>query len=276
MTLPSDSSQKMYPNNTVTHYYTHLSRPVDLQGTWQVGLAEISFPHSWHTIRRQHKMSWTIKVPGRPSKKYVLPPGIYHSAEEVIERMNEIMKHKFTPEEIEERKRNAEKVDHIDVVDYDIHFGFDRISRTATVTFNTPESLRETDLVRLKINRNLVRLLGLPRELSGTCLGPGVYAGTHTVDLTQGFHALHVYCDLVNHRHVGDILSPLLRHVPFSLHVRRDDYTETQVFNPVYFMSLQRNNFNTVEIDIRDDVGEPVPFESRKVVVTLVFRKIAP
>ena len=38
------------------------------------------------------------------------------------------------------------------------------------------------------------------------------------------------------------------------------------------YVPVSRKEFNTVEIDIRDDTGRPVPFEFGKVVATLHFR----
>ena len=39
------------------------------------------------------------------------------------------------------------------------------------------------------------------------------------------------------------------------------------------YVTVSRKEFNTVVIDIRDDTGRPVPFEFRKVVATLHFRR---
>ena len=38
------------------------------------------------------------------------------------------------------------------------------------------------------------------------------------------------------------------------------------------YVPVSKKEFNTVEIDIRDDTGRPVPFEFGKVITTLHFR----
>ena len=43
VTLPSDSSMNTYPDNTVAHYVTKLPRPINLDGDYEVALAELIY-----------------------------------------------------------------------------------------------------------------------------------------------------------------------------------------------------------------------------------------
>ena len=71
---------------------------------------------------------------------------------------------------------------------------------------------------------------------------------------------------------VGDAQVPLLRIVPVE---GRDGeiITITRVFDPIQYCPLLQRRFQTVEIDIRDDMGSMVPFERGRVVATLHCRK---
>src|SRR5580698_7979 len=51
LTLPSNSSAKYYPGNTVANYLTRLQAPISLTGEWEVALAELIFPRSWYTYK---------------------------------------------------------------------------------------------------------------------------------------------------------------------------------------------------------------------------------
>ena len=69
---------------------------------------------------------------------------------------------------------------------------------------------------------------------------------------------------------VGDIKALLLRVVDAAENVGDTIH--------ILCMTLQyvpgsKTEFNTVEIDIRDDTGRPVPFEFGKVITTLHFRR---
>ena len=50
MTLPSNASMKMHPDNTLTHYVTALPQRIDLTGEWECGLAEVQYPHTWYNV----------------------------------------------------------------------------------------------------------------------------------------------------------------------------------------------------------------------------------
>ena len=46
MTLPSNASMKIYPNNTVAKYTTQLPTNIELDGEWEVALTEIMYNNS--------------------------------------------------------------------------------------------------------------------------------------------------------------------------------------------------------------------------------------
>jgi hypothetical protein len=47
LTLPSNSSMNYFPNNTLTHYTKKLPKIMELDGTWEIGLAEIQYKEAW-------------------------------------------------------------------------------------------------------------------------------------------------------------------------------------------------------------------------------------
>jgi hypothetical protein len=53
LTLPSNASMKYYPDNTMAKYTTTLSNRIELDGDWEVGLAEIIYPCSWYNVKQQ-------------------------------------------------------------------------------------------------------------------------------------------------------------------------------------------------------------------------------
>ena len=69
---------------------------------------------------------------------------------------------------------------------------------------------------------------------------------------------------------VGDIKAPLLRVVDAAGYL--GDLIHRLYTTPQY-VPVSKKEFNTLEIDIRDDTGRPVKFEFGKVVATLHVRK---
>lgn len=50
LTLPSNSSEKYYPNNTLTEYRTHLVQPLNFEDSHEVALTEIAVPTQWSCL----------------------------------------------------------------------------------------------------------------------------------------------------------------------------------------------------------------------------------
>ena len=48
--LPSNASGDVYPDNTIASYKTHLSQPIQLNGSWMISLLEVIYPITWTTI----------------------------------------------------------------------------------------------------------------------------------------------------------------------------------------------------------------------------------
>ena len=88
--------------------------------------------------------------------------------------------------------------------------------------------------------------------------------------MRRGFESLYVYSSIVEPRIVGDKISPLLRIVPITgIHGEM----VTASFDHVQYIPVLSREFGSVETEIRDDTGRPVPFERGKVTVTLHFRR---
>ena len=80
------------------------------------------------------------------------------------------------------------------------------------------------------------------------------------MDPNRGFNSLYVYCDAAESIPVGDIKAPLLRVVDAAGHFC--DLIHRLYTTPQY-VPVSKKEFNTLEIDIRDDTGRPVPLEYR-------------
>ena len=55
LTLPSDSSKRYYPENTTACFKTKLSDRIDLDGEYEVGLAQLIYPRSWYNFNNRDK-----------------------------------------------------------------------------------------------------------------------------------------------------------------------------------------------------------------------------
>jgi hypothetical protein len=60
VTLPSDSSAKYYPNNTVARFVTKLPETIRLQGQYEMTLVEIIYPHNWYNVSDENKDNYYL------------------------------------------------------------------------------------------------------------------------------------------------------------------------------------------------------------------------
>jgi hypothetical protein len=88
LTLPSNSCMTYCPNNTLTHYTTKFQKITDLDGTWEIGLAEIQYLHSWYSVKNNE--AW-LKVHFNKESELqkhlvLLTDGYYSSAKRIPHR----------------------------------------------------------------------------------------------------------------------------------------------------------------------------------------------
>ena len=79
-----------------------------------------------------------------------------------------------------------------------------------------------------------------------------------------------VYSDVVDFSVVGDCRAQLLRVVNVPTQSNFGDAVNI-VYEKPYYLPLSQRDISSIEIDIKDDSGEPVGFQFGRVEVTLHF-----
>ena len=92
---------------------------------------------------------------------------------------------------------------------------------------------------------------------------------TSVIDMAQGFYSLFVYTNVVESRVFGECVVMFLRIVPIK---GKHGDVVSKSFDNIQYIPVLHKEFATIEIDIRDDTGRRVLFESGRVTVTLHFR----
>ena len=88
--------------------------------------------------------------------------------------------------------------------------------------------------------------------------GSASYTASDTLSLTRRIHYLYVYSNINQLIRIGDTQAPLLAILPFDKskcvpHIER-------TFKYPMYISLMRNHIAQIDIEIRDDAGQLVPF----------------
>ena len=134
------------------------------------------------------------------------------------------------------------------------------------VLFQIPEG------VKVKIHRGLAHVLGLNDEAiidSSRNIYP-----TRGVDLNHGVHAIFIYTDIIRHQLVGEAEVPLLRTVRMKSFTGGDrPEMDTVVYTHPHYILVSKQYIDSIEIDIRTDTGDRVPYNTGKVISKLHFRQ---
>ena len=241
LVLPSNSSMLTHPNNTLAQYITNLPRRISLSGVWECGITEIHYPHDWDNVRNARL---TVEHDGNVETDAYFEYGYYDSPKAFA------------------KKLNGDKPGRV-------KFSYEPVTQKFVANLKS-----ETTFT---LYGDLPDILGFGAG-TGDSISTSLASSTRSMvvigysiaDLRRGFEPLYIYSSIVEPRIVGGKIAPLLRIVPITGSHRE---MVTTRFDHVQYIPLLSREFGSVETEIRDDTGRPVPFERGKVTVTLHFRR---
>jgi hypothetical protein len=176
-----------------------------------------------------------------------LPPGYYNTMEEITTKINAGLANSLATTRISNR---------IPV------FKYDKVSRKLSAKIYKGQ--------QIIFSESLCVILGIgQKNVIYTSLETTTWTSDGTCDPHRRIQSLFVYCDVLEHVPVGDVKAPLLRIVGVS---GKEGDVVRRIFDKPLYVPVQKKNFESIEIDIRTDAGEVVPFEYGKSSVTLHFR----
>ena len=243
VTLPSDSSAAYYPNNTVARFVTRLPERIRLEGDYEMGLAEIIYPHTWYNVDNTDEKYWNTK--DRPSVVLraghhedgaavtgILKSGYYEDGAAIAAALSrDVSGLKFVYNEASGRfVLTAPSTSFVMSDGLQRYLGFD--------LGNVPQSIR--------------------RE------------SQQSFDVNRGLNLMYVYCDIAAHTVVGDTKTPLLR--VCNVAGKHGEIVRHTYIQP-HYVPVGRREFDSIEIAINNELGKPMPFQYGKSVVTLHFRR---
>ena len=221
-----------------------LPQTITLEGAWEVALTEIHYLHSWNNVQGNFLNRFLLR--NREEREacevITIPPGHYSSIDDLITTINEAVSKK-------------------DRFKDDVQFSYDSLNRKVTI------GIQNNAGIALENIGHILGFQSTSHVISKTS------TGETEADLEHGFQDLYIYCDIAQAQYVGDVLVPLLRIVPVEgVNGKR---VNKSFLRPQY-IPVDRKAFETIEVNIRRDTGESVPFESGKVLLTLHFRESKP
>ena len=263
---------------------------------WEVGLSEIQFRNNFQNITNDsvwfeyNQLGYVTSEDGQPEiekkvKKVHVPNGLYETNVDFVNELNALIARELTDGEFnaESQLKNilTGELAETKLLSANV------LKTLVDSEKNTKKKKKKTPPLKFKYNpytkkvsiyhyyslgevllsEDLKDILGVSRTLFN---GMFFYQAEHTMDLTQNVKGIFVYSDLVQTRPVGDVAVPLLRTLP-PINNAKD--TMHYLFEKPQYMPLERYQFNTVELLLTSDRGEPISFENGHTIATLHFRR---
>lgn len=256
--LPSNSSLKNYPQNTLSKFTVQLPQPIDLtKGRYECGLAEIQFLRSWYNVQNAYI---NIGYQGQQTK-VIIKDGFYKSPGKFVDYVNEEVKRYCSSElssliefvcDNNTRKCNLKVVSHKGIsLDFspsmNAILGFDDLYVAEMILAGDSSNAEFTN-------------------------APITIPSNHPIRLNSIFN-LMVYTDIAESSIIGDVEAPLLRVVPVEEGHWKYQCT---TFNKIQYVPVSRNQLRSITMYIYTDYGEFVPFTDGRTIVTLDIRRVKP
>lgn len=264
MVLLSDSSMEYFPDNTATRFRTYLPHDVRLTGTWVVGLTELQYPCSLLHIQNRDD-GYVAFIKGdepvdeqRKAPAYAIPRGIYENLDHLIKALNHL------PQVGNHILFETKRHDH----------GYVKMFRVCEKNLTCKDQIH-----LLNLSWKLRNILGIDQDAGGdNGLGFGEnekIAADRPASLARALpDRMYIYCDLCGPYVTGDVQTSLLRIAPFDGVDYTYGSTRTVTFSSPNYIPLLQNGFRSIEIDIRDGLGRPIPFEYGPLNLTVHFKRV--
>jgi hypothetical protein len=283
--------------NSIAQYATLLPQRMNLDGEWEVGMTEFSYPVSWYNINEKQWFKMTAWSWDNNSKgfdvgepKIYIPEGHYSSGKDVVDAMKLAwsLHWEYYRRELMELKIDVLPREEKEVVDSDTPLTNVQKATMERHDEDDVPSMNESSLrlifgekthklkcilghesYELTFSDKLAEILSMRKERKPDEL---FLAGETEIDVNRGTHTIFIYCDVVQDSIVGDVKAPLLRSV-----IARGNYGENvrEVFVKPMYVPLKSNHFDTIRIAIKSETGELVKFNYGNSCVTLHFRQVA-
>ena len=274
--LPSDTFSEIHQENTISHFKTDFKIPFELSNNYQCGLVEIIYPSSVRNIPTD--INIYLRYNYKKDKqnvailKFTIKSGNYSTINDLFFEIETNIK-SVTTSFIEKyfKKLNHEADFEITLPLIELQKNFIKLEKgTVIVKDKLIHKIGEFELY-WTFDDILHYILGYVESNLEKPEGLAKYP----VDIYGSNHALYVYTNIIKESFVGNQKSQILRIIPLEKNINNDEVImKSKSFNPILFFPLRMHSFDMIEIEIRDATGRYIVFESGRVIVTLMFKKI--
>ena len=282
VTLPSNSSMELFPNNTLGNYTTQLKKTIKFDIPYEVALVEMIYNY-----KIQHFLGY-ISINENNILKNT--PIFYKDGQEFstfIESLDFQIREQLARIDYisnANEKKNAKDSSKTQIIDDenftddypdDFEFKNKQYLTILKTSFrnNIPKFTLNGNKLSIKSNGMSITGYRLQEILEYYIEGFHSQDLTYTVELTKPIYlnSFYVYTDIIEHQIVGDVVVPLLANV--ALKGNYGDVVSASFNNP-HYKPVSMSELYSINIEIKDDEGKKILFDDGKLITKLHFRPI--
>ena len=246
ITLPSESSKKLFPENNPSEYTVRLPRWIHLNGHWEIGLHSIAYT-PWNIIQPLDEPI-SFMVGGKEGKGGKMRKH-YSSVNEYVSGIKRSLKESHIGKSLEDKSN-------------EIEFSYE-LNGKVTVKLSPGYT------VRLRREQAIVLGFMTFEDSSETYdIENAQETGTYKANLYRETN-IHVYCDIVQAQIVGDKMAPLVAVVPCQ-----ETYETLYAVENIHYIPVQTKSFQNIKVHLRSSTDEPIPFEHGRATITLHLKPL--
>lgn len=247
ITLPSNSSADLFPDNKISNFRTKLGKNVRLpHQNFEVAVVEASYVYNIQQFPAVANENWIIVkdiVEIRWTKLY-LKKNTFLRIDELVNHVSELLNGFYKNQS-----------------DFSIHF--DAYAKRIEISITEGR-------YSLTLSNQLSAILGYPPNFRFEAQNEP-YVGEYSPDLRAGLYRGFLYSNIVEMQLVGDIEAPLLR--TFELGGNWGE-ERNLIFTQPYYIKLNTSELDIIHLYVLSEVGDPIIFNAGILTITLHFREI--
>ena len=286
VTINSAASKHQYPNNTPASFQVTLNPAIEfpIDELWEVGLFELTYPQYWETITDDssfslfrdieiHPLNGAGKIVINDQYRCSFSRGNYRTVDKVFEGIyqNIRWKSRSTIQGQAKGRYSSEKL----LIDWRAREEFSNITYdpiTKLVSFEPSIFATNTNQIVIWSGLTLWKTLGFFNLETNKAYQLPINGSSPARVGLSDFSAIFVHVkNLIEYQMVGDRMETLLEIVPIEAQSTAAAWTFRQQ-KPIYKKMIS-GYISHLEFDIRDHLGEHIPFQFGKVSLVLNFRK---
>lgn len=259
VTLVSNSSMDIFPNNTTSSFTTQLSEKISLKGIWSVAIAEIHYNYNFFNVTNGNNKiilrCGDSKNNDQDSNNLLKKPrtyevkileGYYKSVQDLVDTVNL----KLTP--FVRKNKNLFAIDSINsrthVFKDDLNEGIDDIMLEGRLGLQ----------LGFQPNHNILLSKSAP-HIGNICFGVP--------------DQMIIYTDIVEPSFFGSDKSYVLKIVNTESRQFKFGDACYKEYSHMHYIRVQKREFESISIDIRDHTGKFMPFQHGVLMVKLHFKQ---